>query len=201
MENSEQQKTYIGSVRQHLESELRTYLGGKVKDDARILSVGCGFAYESKPLLDIFPNAVFIGIDIDEKSLLGARVSNPEIPKEAFRLGDAAKPETFGSTPWDVILLRNPQILGSMGAYLDKGRLPEEICGEWQSIFANSISTLKADGGVLFIALGSNEERDLAVKYLNENKKMKIIVNQENEHKIAKATFPDIFIIVAKRIE
>lgn len=199
MENSGQKETYVGGIRKDIEGEMRTYLSGEVKDGARILSVGCGFAYESKPLLDIFPNAIYRGIDINEDNLMGARVSNPEIPVGSFEVGDATKQEVFGNIPWDIILLRNPQVLGSMGAYLDKGHLPEEVYGKWGDIFTNSIHALKEDGGVLFVTVDSLEERKLVVDFLNQDKNMQIIVDRENEHKIAKATFSDIFIILAKK--
>lgn len=200
MENSGQKETYTGNIRKSLKKELDAYLGGEIKDGIRILSVGCGLAYEAKPILDIFPNAIYRGMDVDKNSLLGAKISNPEIPEDVFQIGDATKQEAFGSVPWDIILLRNPQVLGIMGAYLDKGHLPEAIYGEWLEIFNNSVNALRDDGGVLFLTVGTLDERELVVNYLR-SKNIEITINEENQHKIKKAGFSDEFIIVAKKIK
>ena len=66
----------------HLDQALRQYLtGATVK---QVLDVACGTGQTSKTILDWFPNAQIVGLDISEKMIAKAR---EKIPQAHFKQG------------------------------------------------------------------------------------------------------------------
>jgi trans-aconitate methyltransferase len=186
------------NVRNNYRSELgetfNYFLKNEVKNQPnRILSVGCMFGYEAGALLNVFPTAEYIGIDIDENYIRAAKAINNDLSKAEFHFGDARKKETFGENPWDIIVIRHPQILGTI---IKESNLAKD----WQVIFKNSMSSLKP-GGSMFISTSSKQERDRVIKYINSSEdKMIITVNSENEFSKSIGTFQDDFVIISQKL-
>lgn len=178
----------INEHRESLGKTFEKYLKTEVKSqNPRILSVGCGCGFEAEPALRIFPNAKYKGIDINEESLGLARDINEDISQAVFEIADATKKGSFGDKPWDLVILRNPQV-------------PKEIDQEWSEIIKNSIEVLKKDG-IIFVTTSSEREKVIISQYLGRfDKNLKIIVNEENQHKTKFGSFRDDFIIIAKKL-
>lgn len=177
--------------RKNLEKTFNAYLKKEVKNEPeRILSVGCMLGYEAGALLNTFPTAEYIGIDINEGLLKAAKLINIDQERVEFRLGDARGKEAFGNEPLDIVIIRHPQVLrGIEGRDLDN----------WQTIFKNSMEVLKP-GGLLFVSTDSELEKSKVISYINSDQKMKIILNRNNEFPTSKETFGDRHIIISKRL-
>lgn len=167
-----QQDTTREANRQILTRSFEQFLKPIVqKEDPRVLSVGCGFGYEAAAIRSIFQNPTYLGIDINKGIVGGAKKMNNDLPGDfSFEQADARNQEAFGTTPWDVILLRHPQVLGSV--------LNPVLENDWQSIIDNSCAAL-VRGGVVFSTVLSSEERVKVVKTLKRNK-MTIITDEIN---------------------
>lgn len=177
---------YMGN----LAREIETYLLDKVGNKPRIISVGCGSGEEAGPISTIFPNSTYKGIDMSPAMIELAKETNISIPGK-FEVADATKKEAFDDQPWDVVILRNPQVTGGVGIMDEK----------WAKIIKNSIEALKKDG-IVFITTPSEEERAIIVNYLGQfSEKLKILINQANQHTGGKRVFRDEFVVVAKKIE
>jgi SAM-dependent methyltransferase len=175
--------------RKALGETFRHYLKPEMKNEnIKILSVGCGFGYEAGALLNIFNSAKYVGIDNDEAVIEGARETNEDLDEASFIEGDATKKESFGDKSWDLIVVRNPQVLGYSG----------NPTKEWQSILNNCADALSA-GGLIYISNSTKEEKDTALNVLSLSGKIKILLNQENESKVLKGTFKDDFIAIGRK--
>lgn len=181
--------------RSHLTGEFEEYLEREVigRDRLNILSVGCGIAYESEPLLRLFPDARYRGIDIDNGYIELARDTNDDIPEGLFDVADARKKEAFGINPWDIIILRNPQVLGRLMDFTT-GKMDEG----WKEIIGNCVEAL-VDKGLLFISVDTEPERKMILEYLG-TRKLQVLVNEENKHKSTQGTCRDDFVVVAKKL-
>lgn len=84
---------------------LERAISGNVK---RIISVGCGFGYEAQPLLKLFPDAYFLGIDTNKDLIDGAKSTNSDLPSADFQVFDGRNLSSFNEAPWDIVILRNP---------------------------------------------------------------------------------------------
>lgn len=143
-----EQRSGLGVLKEDLRKIMDIFLPEELRHrpSIRVLSVGCGWAPEATALSE-FSNIYFEGIDTDDKALLGARSLNGNIPAERFREANALNPASFGDEPWDLIILRNPQIGGSIWwqgyAAMDR---------EWKIIIENCIENLSPKG---YIYVGS----------------------------------------------
>lgn len=197
MEGSVAEKTLTkeDAQRENLVEIFGLYLKKEVSGEPkRILSIGCKFAHEAKPILGVFPAASYKGIDIDGRSIKVARMENSDLANSIFQEGDATKKETFGKEPWDIILVRHPQVCGEI--------FPEDpdrdVAQDWRIIMENSMGALKK-GGTFFVSTITDKERKVVLQYINSHEgKMKIKVNCLNEF-YANRAFNDAFIIVAKK--
>lgn len=193
-QSSENRPSLRDSYRAGLGKTFGRYLKNEIDGKpSNILSVGCHFGYEAEPLLRIFPTAEYVGIDIDKKILEAAKRVNYDLIRVKFKVGDARRKEIFGKTPWDIIVVRNPQVLGT---YVEKGELDKD----WYIILTNCMKSLKW-GGAMFISTPSEHEKDRVVLYINSSEdKMKIVANSRNEFSTSVGTFRDEFVIVAKKL-
>lgn len=165
--------------------------------ELNILSVGCNFGFETKPLLDIFSNSFYKGIDIDERIIEAARRFNEDVGmthmnRFDFEVGDLTNIKSFGNKPWDLVIVRHPQVLkGILGAVSS----PED----WKTIILNSIDSL-ANKGIIFFSSDTQEEINEILQNLGYSEKnLEIIVNGKNKFANVKGPFTDRFVIVAKR--
>lgn len=152
-------RTLLGKF---LPSELRTRSG------VRVLSVACGLAPEAIPIRELLPNARFEAIDIRADLISGATAFHRDIPSVCFRVADATKPESFGKEPWDLIILRNPQIHGEwQTGYTD-------MTEDWARILSNCEEHL-SKGGYIYLACAEKEEINRVNGFFKQ-KKMKPVV-------------------------
>jgi SAM-dependent methyltransferase len=194
MENtSEDRQNITDKYRESLEKTFNKYLKNEIKGQPeRILSIGCSFGYEAGAISRIFPTAKYLGIDIDKNLIEAAQSNNEDVDNAEFRVGDARETETFGNEPWDMILIRHPQVLGTV---LKASNLEKD----WNIIFKNSLKALKKEG-LLFVSTKLEEERDRVLQYVNSSEeKMEILTNSKNEFSTKIGSFNDNFIIISKK--
>ena len=196
METNVDEKVLIrDSNRENLIETFDSYLKKQVDGEPkRILSVGCSFGYEARPILGVFPTANFKGIDINKKFIEVARDENPDLGNAIFQEGDATKKETFGEEPWDLVLIRHPQVCREMFPADPK----QDVAKNWEIIMQNSMEALRK-GGTLFVSTITADERSVVLGYIKSSEeKMEVRVNRRNEFD-ANRVFDDLFIIVAKK--
>ncbi len=128
--NAEFQRVYNQVLEKFLPAELKLR-----KDKIRVLSVACGFALEAQAVRSVLPTSYYEAIDVEPRTIFGAKAFNPDIPSTRFRVADATRIEEFGQNPWDLIILRNPQ-LGGIEVHLSP----------WAKIISNAIESTKVDG-------------------------------------------------------
>ena len=202
MDNSLEQKEmpfrerYRESLEKTFNKVLVPHFGRN--QELSILSVGCNFGFETKPLLDLFPNSFYKGIDIDETTIKAARRFNEDVGiahmnRFNFEVGDLRNIKSFGNKPWDLIIVRHPQVLKGV---LEAVSSPEE----WRKIILNSIDSL-SDKGIIFFSSDTREEASEILRDLRPSEKnLEIVINEENEFANEKGPFTDRFVIVAKRM-
>lgn len=196
MDREEKQPTFIDQERGRLRSAFGAYLSPLLEkrkgESLRILSVGCGgIASEAKPLIELFPNAQYCGIDIREDCIRGAGRVNESKERAVFAVEDACDPKAFGDRPWDVIIVRHPQVRGSI-----RDTSEQSLRRDWATIFTNSMNAL-TKGGILFVSTDDLLERELVVHYVAD-KQLEVILNEENA--FGGGIFhSDRFVLVAKR--
>jgi SAM-dependent methyltransferase len=183
------------SHQEFLTKIFSSYLKKEVdRKPSNIISIGCKFAYEAQPILSIFPTATFKGVDIDRDSLMVARKENENLKNVMFQQGDATKRETFGKDPWDIIIIRHPQVLGEAFPE-NKNR---DLSKDWHIIIENSMEALRS-GGLLFVSTTLPNERDMVLDYVNSSRqKMLIKLNKKNVFN-TNMPFKDDFITIAKK--
>lgn len=203
MESSNEQKSFSlkDYYRENLGRVFEHYLAEAIKSkkdsSINILSVGCGFGYEADPLLRIFPNAVYTGMDIDTGAISGAKEINNDLYERCeFQIADGRNKDAIGTKPWDIVILRNPQVSGSTFD-TSKGSTTRE---DWRRILKNSIEVL-GEGGMVFISVDEEHDRGIVLKHLNSfTGNVSIVVNEPNIYPSKKGVFKDSLIIMAKKI-
>ncbi len=76
----------------------------RIRTDARVLDVGCGYGAVARSVAQALPNSVVLGIDLNPFQINQAKQSlNPS--NLSFIVGDATKNLPTG--PWDIIILSN----------------------------------------------------------------------------------------------
>lgn len=195
----------IETRRAHLQRTISYYL--KELDDGRlprdqngvlsVLSVGCMFGYEAKPVLDIFPNAHYKGIDIKEELIKGAREVNKALPSEAvnFAVEDARIIDEDEREKYGLVMLRHPQVKGAQ-IRKDEENTPEV----WRHIIASSIAKV-VTGGYIFSTVHDQEEADLVRRHLLDNN-VEVTLVQENlasDPDQKGLIFPDAVIIIGHK--
>ena len=178
-------KKYHGVLNFYLPPELK-----ERTDPVRVLSVACGFGLEALGIQRVMPFAYYEGIDLNPDLFLLARRLNSHLPTERFRQADAQNPDSFGQDPWDLVMLRNPQ-LGSMRVI--HNRL-------WSKIIANSVNATK-EGGFLFISSLTGLEFSHLLEYLGFFPQLRI-ENLPHEIPVSLPEIPlkDHFALLAKKL-
>ncbi len=183
---------YRESLKKVLDHYLRP-LVGDADSNLRIMSVGCAFGFEAEPLLKTFPNATYTGIDINTDEIAGAKEINADLDgKCVFETADARKKSAFNNRPWDIVVVRHPQVLGSTrDSNLEK---------DWALIMENCISALDKEG-VLFVSTDTEVERKQILEYINKHKDgIKIVTDEQNIHPRKRAVHKDSFVIIGKKV-
>lgn len=188
--------------RVHLEQTMRYYLQNlndsrlsRKKGALRVLSAGCGLGYEAKPVLSIFPNAHYRGIDINDGLIMGAKDVNRDLPPEQVELTteDAAHLEESEIGKYGLIIIRHPQLRGTL--------LNNSLYGShdmWKNIIESTLKKVSSDGYV-FTTVDDEEERDIMLDYLKEQG-MEILVNERNHGStISVPTYKDSLVILAHK--
>lgn len=202
MESSSERKSFSlrDYYRKNLGKVFEHYLAEDIKGKDSligILSVGCGFGYEAEPLLRIFPNAIYTGIDIDSNIIDGAREANNDLYGRCqFQVADGRDKEAIEIKPWDIVILRNPQV---MGRYLDTSKY-STTREDWHRIIVNSIEAL-GKGGRLFVSVDMQHDRDIVLKYINSfTDTVSMVADEQNIHPSISGIFQDRLVIMAKKI-
>lgn len=153
----------------------------------RMLSVGCQFGYEALPFLRMFPEGKYVGIDIDGRVISGAKRIHSGEANVEFREGDARMQANLGEEEWDIVLLRHPQMLGSI--------MGEGTRKDWDSIVGNSAKAVKPDG-IILVTTFLPQEAELAKKALEQGGAhvQKVIQGDPNKREVE-----DFIIIVGKK--
>lgn len=139
---------------------INDYLKLQVSEGPRMISVGCQFGYEANPFLDAFPEGTYLGIDIDERMISGAKKMHSSSDRAVFDSRDARDKEAFGTKKWDVVFLGHPQ---TQGSYMKGGATRED----WEKIIGNSAQAITEEG-VILATTHLPQEADLVEKYLKQ---------------------------------
>lgn len=180
---------------------VRPGLGGAKDKDIRVISIGCGVGYEAAAVTGLFPFARFVGVDKEKSQITLARAYNKDVPgnnRINFVQADASKKEVYGNHPWDVVLLRNPQLCGdsnnSFSNYLSE---QTKIDSVWGEIVDNAVEAL-SENGVMLASTVTEKERDVLLGKL-ESKGNLIIFATENEWDHEMASLGDQFLFIIKK--
>jgi len=173
---------------EQLQEDLLNILDGYLPADLRadkgkgkrILSLGCGMAIEAEPLIHLMPEAYYEGIDESEVGLGGARALSPSLPAERFRVADATQSESFGLEPWNLIIIRNP----------DVDVLHRRSGSNWEQIFRNCYQHLSGEG-YLLVTTHKGAEMRVVREYIETHLKgFKVTVPQQKIQDLMRSGFP-----------
>lgn len=188
--------------RAHLERTMRYYLQNL--DDSRlprekgilqVLSAGCGLGYEAEPVLSIFPNSHYKGIDIDGDLVELAQDINRDLPSEQaeFIIEDATHIEESEVGEYGLVIVRHPQLQGTF--------LTNSLYGSrdtWKQIIGSTIKKI-SHNGYIFITMDGKQERDIMLDYLREQG-IEILVNEKNDgSKTSVPVHEDSLVIIAHK--
>lgn len=183
-----------GELKKTVKAYLEPVIAQRKSDPLKIVSVGCGFGYEVEPLLDVFPNSTYKGIDINPSFKKGAANMNSDIDQDRvqFEVGDEREPGTLGEKRWDIVFVKNPQVRGS--------NFPKEYgsVADRQRIIRSSMNAV-SQNGILFITAQTKEEKDILKTYF-AYPKYKIVIDTKNRVTQSTDTNIDEHILVVKRI-
>lgn len=201
------------AYRDHLYKTFRRYLvespivRGQLPRDSqgilKVLSVGCSFAYEAKPLVDLFPNTHYKGIDFP--SARAGMLTNSDIPVgsaefagEDARLLDEQEKEKYG-----LVVIRHPQVAGTLGEITQedmqtiKSSTELKVVPYWQDIIRASIHKIAKDGYIV-VTTDTPTEQERTARFLQQNG---ITIFEEGENKASTISGPhrDSIIIVGQK--
>jgi 2-polyprenyl-3-methyl-5-hydroxy-6-metoxy-1,4-benzoquinol methylase len=189
-ENPSLREGYREKLRQVFNYYLKKQIG---TDPKRILSVGCMFGLEAEPLLKTFPGANYKGIDIDREIIGAATRMNKDLTRAEFQLADAREMEAFGIEPYDIVVVRHPQVLGD----LNPG---SNLAKDWHTILQNSMAALRPNGALFVSTTDEDCEGNCVLDYIRHSReKMTVVISDENKFAYGSWPFKDNFIIIAKK--
>lgn len=143
----------------------------------RMISVACGFGLELKALQNIFPAAHIEGIDF-RSTIMGAKAFNPTIPSDQLHEADATEVTSFGSEPWDIVILRNPHV----GSIVTKHTT-------WGKIISNCVEKV-ANNGYFYLTTTTEIEMNKTLNFLNQLGKLNLVVSPQQITIPFKSRFP-----------
>ncbi len=151
---------------------VEKYMPQDLKDSPKpvyAVDVGCGFALATKAITDfVGENIHYRGIDT--KPLMGAKAWNEDLKGQVvFENADATQREPLGENN-DLIIIRNPDVFGSIQHVLSSGG----ITNEWKKILLNSLESLRT-GGYLFLTTHAKNELEAILEFLPKDKTKEII--------------------------
>lgn len=195
---------YRGRIEKTLTHYLKNLDNGRLprddKGELRVLSVGCGFGYDVKPVLDSFPNSLYKGIDNNVGLISGARDLNLDVGGESvhFEVEDASQVDSSEAQAYGLVLIRHPQVLGTTiigsGRKVDQGSI--DI---WREILKASAEKTKKSG-FIFVTTDSEYEEEKILEYLQENG-INVLVQELNRITEDSTGLPhtDLYVIVGKK--
>ncbi len=136
----------------------------------RAISIGGAEGLEGQALIELAKiinpglNIYFEALDLDEGGIRKSRRMNPNVPAENFKVADATDIQSFGLEPWDLIIIRNPNLKTGVITWKEGGGHEN-----WNTIFQNSIDKL-SPGGYLFITNYDEDEQQLTLDMLKSEK-------------------------------
>ncbi len=179
-----------------------------------VLSVGCAFGIDSKPVLDVFANSRYTGIDLQYAD--NAAFTNSDVllsDRAEFLLEDALKVSSTEENKYGLVVIRHPEVFGDelmvmvyAMSTLERGTFNDfstRIVPSWRQIFASSIQKLTL-GGYMFVTT-TNENEQTAVESLFKDNNMSILISEKNRASAFRSKysvgpgFGDQFVIVAKK--
>lgn len=194
MDEGEQQKpSDLTELRNSLEKSFSCYLKEFVsKDDPSIISIGSGFGYEAGALQKIYPNMSYLGIDKNEQYQFGATKINKDIPGDIrFVTADARDPAFFENRNWNIVLLRHPQVQGSVWSD-EMGNVRD-----WETILHNSAQAVSKDG--IMVVTSDSEEEVAIIKRILSKSGINILIDEINKFPSKGTPHRDFFIIIGKK--
>lgn len=207
MEFSEQQgRALLERQRARIEKTLSYYLknldNGRLprESDGRlnVLSVGCGFGYDAKPVVDVFPNSTYRGIDNNTAHISAARRLNQDAGASVqFEAQDATEIPASEKGKYGLTLIRHPQVSGET-IIGDDAVLPGNV-EVWRNIIKASVEKTKKQGYIFATTMSVEEDKKI-VQYLEENG-VEVLINLENAVKedARGLPFKDTYVMVGKR--
>lgn len=173
-EHGHQELSTREAVRNHLATTIRHYVAnldnGRLprdeKGQLRVLSVGAGFGYEAGPIVDMFPNVSYKGIDSNMELVNGAQRMNADIAGAEFVLEDAREVSQEERERYGLVLVRHPQVLGESALAQQQTSLEASI-QDWKAIIGTSVQKV-APGGYIMLTTDSLVEKEGIEKYLKE---------------------------------
>lgn len=164
-------ENYFTTERERLHSLLGEVLFPHFESDAplQVISIGCGVGFETQPVISLFPNASFVGVDIDPGFIKMAQTFNKDVVQEnrvSFVNADALHKDVYADHSWDVVILRNPQLFGSFERMEQKslaGRI--DMDPVWEKIVDNAVNVL-SEKGIIVASTATKDERDVLVEKL-----------------------------------
>jgi len=139
----------------------------KMRDTIKVLSVGCGFAYEATGLLDVLPQADYRGIDTDKLQIEAAVKRHQGLSSGRFRaeVADIFQTNSLGEDN-DLIIIRNPAFTAN--------RSTREIQTSWTEVIINCTQALKI-GGYIFLTSTNKAELEHTMAIINQDNGIQII--------------------------
>lgn len=214
----EQERIHIGKTLFHYVTMLPD---GRFPRDNNgvldILSVGCSFGIDSKPIIDVFTESRYKGIDIDLNSIKMARRYNSDVSlfgRAEFVEEDATKIDPSEEGKYGLIVVRHPQVFGDMLeaivysiSALEHRTFSDvrtRIVPNWKQIFESSFQKLAPDG-YMFVTTGNKGERE-AVAAIFEDNNIETIINEKNTASSFKPSYfigediNDQYVIIGRKI-
>ncbi len=157
-EGTDKKENSLDELSSNLKQVLDVYLPKELRErpDVQVFSVGCGFALEAQPILDLIPGAKYTGVDLGRYFPKAADIRYHS-DRVNVRSGDLTNREEFGNNPWDLVIIRNPKIISVEG-----GSDPN-----WEKILVNSELSVASNGYILVTAM-SLVEMESTMNFLKQ---------------------------------
>jgi SAM-dependent methyltransferase len=147
-----------------LRAALEHYFGAQARDRVRsIVDIGCGRCDELGLLLELFPRAVLALVDSDPASIHYLERENTGIgARVRLRLADARELDRFAPGPFDLAIIRHPDL--------------DARPGVWDTVIRVTVDQV-ADGGTLLVSSYSVGEAE-AVRRIARAQRLTDVTNQ-----------------------
>lgn len=138
-----------------------------------VLSVGCGFGYDAKPIIDTIPDSTYLGIDTAKRSIDYANMFNPDLMQDPNIRFELQNIHDLDAKQFGIVVLRHPPVYGFRKELAARG----ESVG-WEPELNASLTHLR-DEGLLFITTEDKHFYNGLVSYVVK-KELVILSQGEN---------------------